>query len=131
MATTSCPTPGWCQSPQPDWYQLRGVHAHDGDIRIGVIADQLRLLTAAIRQGHDEPGGVMHDVAIGHNKAVGRQEKARAVAPHVWGETWIRARRAALPAVHLNIDHCWAHAFRHTHHGLGIGIEDLRIGQRV
>src|SRR4029450_13733856 len=93
--------------------------------------DQLRLLTAAIRQGHDELGRAMHDVTIGQKKPAGRKEKPRAVAPHVWGETWIRACRTALPAVHLNIDHRRAHAFRHAHHGLGIGIEELLISQRI
>ncbi|HYV72165.1 MAG TPA: hypothetical protein VE970_18935, partial [Pseudolabrys sp.] len=81
------------------------MHAHDGHIGIGVIADQRRRLTAAVRQGHDELGGVMHDVAVGHNKAIGSKEKARAIAPHIRGETWIRARRATLSAMHLNIDH--------------------------
>jgi hypothetical protein len=103
---------------QPGRYELWGVHAQHSHIGIRVIADQLRMLAAAIRQGHEEPGGVMHNVAIGYNKAIGRQQKARAIALHVWGETWIRTRRAALSGVHLDIDHRRAHACRHAHHSL-------------
>ena len=75
---------------------MRRVNAYHRDISIGVITDQVSRLTAAIRQRHHELVSAMHDMAVGQNKAVGRKDKSRAVATHVWCEARIRSVLDAL-----------------------------------
>ena len=57
-------------------HQMRRVNAHDRDIGIGVITDQVGLLAATIRQRHHELGSAMHDMAVSQNKAVRRKDKS-------------------------------------------------------
>jgi hypothetical protein len=72
-------------------HQMRGVNAHDRHVGIGIITGEVGRLTVAVSQGGHELSRTMHDVAMSHNKAIGRKEKARAVATHVWCEARIRS----------------------------------------
>lgn len=57
--------------------QARLIDANDREITSGVLADQGRRHMAAIGQSRRNPGGFMHDVAVGEDEAVGREDKSR------------------------------------------------------
>ncbi len=52
--------------------EIRRAHLQDGEVGIGIVADDLRGGAAAIRQGHLDGGGAARDMAVRDEIAVGR-----------------------------------------------------------
>ena len=60
--------------------KLRRIDADDGEIGVGIVADQLRGIFASVRQADRDLIRVVHDVAVGQNKSVRRDDKTGAAA---------------------------------------------------
>src|SRR5262249_35829340 len=63
-----------------DRREIRRIDANDCEVGVGVIANRFRRKTTAIRKSHVNLCGVMNDVAVGQNEAVGREDKSRTAA---------------------------------------------------
>ena len=87
------------------WDKMRRANPHDCQVSLRVITDEVRGHAATIGQRDVDMTGVLHHVAIGQDKAVRREDKARTIAMHLRG----RARTGCVSVVRLpeplNVDH--------------------------
>jgi hypothetical protein len=60
--------------------QTGGVNANHRKIGRRIVADGVGGSAPPVGQRHFDPGGVMHDVAIGENQAIGRKYEAGATS---------------------------------------------------
>ena len=94
----------------------RGVGADQGEVGVGVLADELRVGRAALGVGQADVAEAVDDVAVGEDEAVRGDDEARAEA----------AAAAVLPA-RVDADDRRADVLGDARHGVGIGIEQLAV----
>src|ERR1043165_1628261 len=102
--------------------QVRRVDANDRQVRVGIIADQLRLTTLPVRETHIESRCAVYDVAVRQDETVGREDEPRPVA--------VRLALAPPPAHlmrNLNVYDRRADALGHTDDRTRISIEQLVV----
>ena len=61
--------------------KVRRIDSNHSEIRIGIIAGQLRRILAPVRQAHRNLIRVVNDVAVGQNEAVRGDDETGATAP--------------------------------------------------
>ncbi len=66
--------------PQRDTGEIAGVDLDDGDVRIRVAPHHLRAELPTVEQPHVEEIESLHDVVVGHDVAVGRDDEAAPAA---------------------------------------------------
>lgn len=54
---------------------MRSVNANDGEIGVGIIADDVSIGTAAIGENDVDFGSAMNDVAVGEGETVGGDQE--------------------------------------------------------
>jgi len=100
--------------------QLRGVNPDDGEVGVRIISDQVSIGFASIGERYLNSLSAMHHVAVGQNKAVRRDNEARAAALAL-----------AIAATDLDIDYLGANLVGCMNDGVGIGIHQRRVRGRV
>jgi hypothetical protein len=81
-------TDGYHQLSHPDQFRISqgsrhemiAIDANHRQIRVRIFPDQARFEAPSIGKRHAELAGPMHHVAVGQNKAIRREHKARAAA---------------------------------------------------
>src|SRR5205085_8010026 len=76
-------------------HKVRRSDAYHGQVCVGIVADQLRLIAPPVREAHFKSGRAMHHVTVRQDETVGRKDETRTVA--------VRLALAAPPA-HLMRD---------------------------
>ena len=108
---TSCPTLIACESPSRRARESRRGRPDDREIRIRILADELGRERSPVGERDVDALRVVHDVAVGENQAVRRDDKARALA----------AVSAAIAAAsQLDRDDRWANLLDRADDGLRI-----------
>ena len=74
------PRPQVLRISQGNGLQSGSIDANDGKIGRRIIADGVSGSAPSVRQRHLDPGRVVHDVAIGENQSIGREDEAGAAA---------------------------------------------------
>ena len=123
MAMATCPTRSAAESPNSTKGSAAGgADAQHGEVRVGIAADQIGFDAGLFVQAHDQPLGAVHDMTVGEQIAVGREQESRtARVPRI-------ARRAAGAALRdLDEGDGRSDALQGADHGAGIGIEDRRV----
>ena len=106
--------------------QVARGNADDGQVRVRIVANDAGGKVPAVGQGDVDLVGVMHDVAVRNNVAVGRKNKSRTAA----------AARAARPtvlprALHVDLDDRRARDFRSRHDRVRINVQNIGVRQNI
>ena len=110
-----------------DGAQFRGADLEHGDVGIGILADQVGALLAAVRKDNLDLRGVLDHVAVGEDQAVGGKDEARAAARLRRGPS----ARPGATLVHVHRHHGRRHELDRIDDGPGIGVEQIIVrGQR-
>src|SRR5262249_44753513 len=104
-----------------DRLEVRRVDADHGQVGVGVVADPLGGVLAAVGEGNLDLNGMVDDMAVGEDKAVGGEDEAGAVAV---GLAPPAAHAAAVRLVpHIQVDHGRGDLVHGGDHGGGVGVE--------
>src|ERR671935_1230379 len=103
------------------------MDSDDREIRIGVVSHQIGTKAATIRQRHLDRTGLMHDVAVGQNEAIWRENKPRAAAVCLLRATCIGGLRSLQPLPNIDIDHRRADFLGRADDSLRVGVKELNI----
>src|SRR5436309_12413422 len=98
-------------------------------VGIRIVTDQVRLKPPAIREGHLDFGGLLHDMTVRQDKAIRREDKTGPIAAHLTRAAWISRPTMSRLVVNFQIDDRRADLLRCGDYRLRIGIEKLLIGR--
>ena len=119
-------SPGQSAHAQPSRSHRRGRHKFAGmnadhsQVGLGIVADLGSLVRAAVGQRDLKVLRAMDDVAVGQDVAARREDKPRAASPRL-------PAAPGLAEARLDMNNRWPHAFRRTHNGPGIGVQEFRV----
>src|SRR4051812_23844983 len=94
---------------------IGGVNPNNREIGFRIGADELRWINARIVKGHVQLMRAGHDMTVGENETIARDDKPGTAA------------RAALAADNANVYNAWGHAIHDRGNRLRIRIEELII----
>ena len=86
------------------------MDSQDGEIGLGIVADHFRGEPATVGGGDADRAAAVHDVAVGEDEAVGREDEA--------------GPGASARAADLDLDHRGAHALGRRDDGARVGVEE-------
>ena len=90
MATTHSPTRAASESANLAGVETRGVDLDHGEVGRGIAPDEARRQVAPVAEAHVDGQGLFDDVVVREDRAVRREDDARAHAP---GDGLVAARR--------------------------------------